>query len=177
MVAKPILTAAECAEWIRWGETTGFTLEKHSQTSNIAHRDNGRLAVESAEIASAIFERLRPFVPAQVGRRRVTGCNPNLRFYKYGVGQRFGRHVDQSNRLADGSTTEFTVLLYLSDDGLAGGETIFYADHYSKVELLRFAPQAGVALIHAHGDRCLTHEAAEVTRGVKYLLRTDLAFA
>ena len=33
------------------------------------------------------------------------------------------------------------------------------------------------ALVYAHGARCLTHEGAAVVRGVKYLLRTDVAYA
>lgn len=179
LVALPVLSPAEAAAWIAWGEAKGFAIERHAQTMHIAHRDNGRLAVESDAIAAAIFERLRPWVPARIGRRVPVGCSPNIRLYRYGVGQRFGRHVDLASRLASGGVTEFTVLLYLSDvgDGLAGGETLFYADHHAKEPLYRFAPCAGAALVHAHGDRCLTHEGAAVAAGVKYLLRTDLAYA
>lgn len=167
----------------------------------------------------------------------------------------------QANRLADGSWTEFTVLLYLNEKGLEGGEavsfsdallaplvqcgspvvmcahvhmcrlgfaicgsvwlvgsvrtpskpvgvsclicqldcvlgallrlfcdllrcapsageTLFYSGHGPRApELFRWQPRAGAALLHAHGDRCLTHEGAEVRGGTKYLLRTDLAYA
>ena len=177
LTAENILTSQERAAWIRWGEQSGFALEKHAQTAHIAHRDNGRLAVESDEVAAAIFERLRPWLP-EVGGRRACGCNPNIRLYRYERGQRFGRHVDQANRLAGGrGTTEFTVLLYLSDEGLEGGETLFYGDHAAAAPLVRVAPQAGTVLVHAHGSRCLTHEGAEVASGVKYLLRTDVAYA
>ena len=173
-----MLTAQECSAWITWGETTGFKLESHAATSQIAHRENGRLAVESDEIAGAIFERLRPCIPEEIGGRRACGCNPNIRLYRYEPGQRFGRHVDQANRLGGGrGVTEATVLLYLNDEGLEGGETLFYSHHAAADVLIRFAPVAGTALIHAHGARCLTHEGAEVTRGVKYLLRTDVAYA
>lgn len=172
------LSAAECAAWIAWGEAAPFQLEKHAQTAHIAHRDNGRLAVLSADVADALLERLRPWAPTQLGRRKLVACNPNVRLYKYGPGQRFGRHVDQSNRLADGSLTEFTLLVYLNDAGLEGGETCFYAGGgAAAVELLRVAPRAGASLVHAHGARCLKHEGAAVTRGVKYLLRSDLAYS
>ena len=39
------------------------------------------------------------------------------------------------------------------------------------------APQPGLALLHAHGDACLEHEALPVARGVKYILRSDVVFA
>ena len=178
LVASNLLTTRECAAWIAWGEATGFAREAHAQTRFVAHRDNGRLSVQSPAIADAIFERLRPLVPPEIdGGRRLCGCNPNVRLYKYEAGQRFGPHVDQSNELEDGAT-EFTVLLYLGDEGVEGGETIFYWDHAhaSSAEAFRCAPRAGNALVHAHGERCLTHEGAAVRRGVKYLLRTDLAY-
>ncbi|KAJ1416675.1 hypothetical protein B484DRAFT_454241 [Ochromonadaceae sp. CCMP2298] len=58
---------------------------------------------------------------------------------------------------------------------LLGGETIFYAGIYGH-KLLSVSPQRGLLLLHGHGAHCLTHEGAEVTRGVKYLLRTDVVY-
>ena len=66
---------------------------------------------------------------------------------------------------------------YLNDAGLEGGETCFYAGHgAAAAEVARITPRAGASLVHAHGARCLTHEGAAVRRGVKYLLRSDLAY-
>ena len=214
------LSDAECRAWIEWGEAQGFSLEKHKQSNFIAHRDNGRIAIESEDVASALFERLRPIVPAYLDGRPARGCNSNIRLYRYGQGQRFGKHIDQSNFL-DGDTgvTEFTVLVYLSGQ-VRGGETIFYKvignrcafhrslclqacaraqhrkridiangccascdglealqDHKGEYEAARFSPRAGSALIHAHGQRCLTHEGAEVVEGLKYLLRSDVYYS
>ena len=170
------LSAAECDAWIEWGEADGFALERHAQTRDIAHRDIGRLAISSQDVAAAIWARLSGLVPARVCDRRAVGCNPDIRLYKYERGQRFGPHVDESKRLGGGARTEYTVLLYLNDEGLDGGETVFYRAHGGR-EQLRVKPRAGCALVHAHGARCLTHEGAEVSSGVKYLLRTDVAYA
>lgn len=38
------------------------------------------------------------------------------------------------------------------------------------------APQAGMALLHLHGEECLEHEGAVVRSGVKYVLRSDVIF-
>lgn len=57
---------------------------------------------------------------------------------------------------------------------LAGGETVFYAT--SKRTLASVTPQAGAALLHAHGRRCLMHCGAPVMRGTKYVLRCDVMF-
>jgi predicted 2-oxoglutarate/Fe(II)-dependent dioxygenase YbiX len=54
---------------------------------------------------------------------------------RYTEGQRFGRHIDESVDLGDGSKTYYTLLIYLSGKGsakdssaqaLVGGETVFY---------------------------------------------------
>jgi len=39
------------------------------------------------------------------------------------------------------------------------------------------APIEGMALLHVHGDKCLLHEARNVTKGVKYVFRSDVVFA
>lgn len=38
-------------------------------------------------------------------------------------------------------------------------------------------PTEGMALVHIHGDKCMLHEARNVTKGIKYVLRSDVVFA
>ncbi len=69
---------------------------------------------------------------------------------RYGPGQSFGKHVDDSVDIGDGMYTEYTLLIYLSGSGspaakgkqkgvtkpspgLLGGETIFYGNTTSWV--------------------------------------------
>lgn len=42
---------------------------------------------------------------------------------------------------------------------------------------LQVAPTEGMALLHIHGDMCMLHEARNVTKGIKYVFRSDVAFA
>ena len=99
---------------------------------------------------------------------------------------RFDAHVDTSWKGAHpGEETEFTLLFYLNSSAepvpsqgveqpLVGGDTVFQAT--AKTELCRVQPSAGLALLHAHGRRCLMHYAEEVSRGVKYVLRADVMY-
>ena len=190
-------SADECRAWIAYGRRLGFERAHHAEGGGVAFRDNGRLSLEHAPApAAALFARLAPFVPRALGARRAAGCNPHIRLYEYAPGQRFGAHYDESARVGEAGETEYTVLVYLNggeDDPLRGGETVFYdADAASAAAAPRgrrgkaargpppvaavVTPRQGTALVHAHGARCLLHEGAAVQAGVKYLLRTDVAY-
>lgn len=42
---------------------------------------------------------------------------------------------------------------------------------------LKVVPTEGMALLHIHGAKCMLHEARNVAKGVKYVFRSDVAFA
>ncbi|GBG30697.1 Tetraacyldisaccharide 4'-kinase [Hondaea fermentalgiana] len=169
------LSPEECAAWIAWGEKRGFASAKQASSAGFAFRDNGRISVHDPEVAAIIFQRLRGVVPAEIDGRKAVGCSPNIRLYRYATGQRFGKHIDESNFEQDlDAWSEFTLLFYLNDEGLDGGETVFYSGNTGTKEALRVPPAQGLALLHWHGDRCLVHEGANVRAGVKYLLRSDV---
>jgi len=102
-----------------------------------AYRDNDRISVTDPLLAQAIWESgiNRIFTDINISGKAATGLNPNIRLYRYTIGQRFGRHIDESVDLGDGSKTYYTLLIYLSGKGsakdssgqaLVGGETVFY---------------------------------------------------
>lgn len=66
-----LLSPRECAAWIRYGDGQGFERSFHRQTSEMAHRDNGRITLHSADVAAAVFARVGKFVPANMGGRCV----------------------------------------------------------------------------------------------------------
>lgn len=43
--------------------------------------------------------------------------------------------------------------------------------------IFQVTPTEGMALLHIHGDKCMLHEARNVSKGTKYVLRSDVAFA
>ncbi|KAI9172923.1 hypothetical protein H9P43_007054 [Blastocladiella emersonii ATCC 22665] len=176
------LSPTDCAALVAAAETYGFAPAEKSlrPRKGFAFRDSGRIALDPhPDLAARLWRQLAGVLPAFPEGTPV-GMNTNIRLYKYGRGQSFGQHYDESVRVA-GGRTEFTLLVYLSgggegeDDEVGGGETVFYEGRRKVVAAV--APVRGRALIHRHGDACLLHEGAAVTKGVKYLLRSDLVFA
>jgi hypothetical protein len=96
--------------------------------------------------------------------------NPCMRVSKYQPGQRFAKHRDNGFTFSDDFRSIYTVLLYLNDD-FEGGETVFFDEKNNS----RFAitPEKGMCCVFSHETM---HEGQVVSKGEKYILRTDLMF-
>ncbi|KAK0483509.1 hypothetical protein IW261DRAFT_1463661 [Armillaria novae-zelandiae] len=157
-----------------------------------AVRVNYRFSVTSPDFAQRLHDLLVPHLPlflppapdkrsgSVLPPREPHSFNSNIRFYKYTPSQHFGPHYDDSVRdPITGAKSEWTLLIYLSgvEDGVQGGETIFYKDEKCRPDETTIAPlNRGTALLHRHGQDCLLHEGSEVAKGTKYVLRSDLMF-
>jgi predicted 2-oxoglutarate/Fe(II)-dependent dioxygenase YbiX len=147
-----------------------------------ALRSNDRISLSDANFAntlwtigidkvvqstSTIYKAALPHKPA--------GLNSNIRIYRYTPGQKFECHYDDTVKDNEtGMWSEWTLLIYLTgDEELTGGETVFYKTQKKKSSVT-VQPIKGTALLHRHGASCLLHEAKEVTKGVKYVLRSDV---
>lgn len=53
--------------------------------------------------------------------RAAVACNSNIRVYRYAVGQRFGKHIDESVEDENGYLSQWTVLIYLNGGEEGGG--------------------------------------------------------
>lgn len=147
----------------------------HAPPPSQAFRDSDRVSIQDEAWADTLWSSLG--LQGTLGRDPLTGAepvglNPNLRFYRYRPGQRFGRHIDESNDLGGGRFTLYTVLVYLTTPG-RGGETVFYKRGKT---LAAVSPRAGLALLHRHGRDCMLHEGAEVLSGEKWVLRSDVVY-
>ncbi|XP_042048910.1 uncharacterized protein LOC121794696 [Salvia splendens] len=191
------LTSAESKAFRDAAEAIGFVHQGSlGPTMGEAYRDNDRIAVNDPALAEAIWSAglNKFFSDFKIRGKVAVGLNPNIRFYRYTAGQRFGRHIDESVDLGEGGRTYYTLLIYLSGapgkskakskndsssqdslDPLVGGETVFYGPRNALVA--EVAPTEGMALLHIHGDKCMLHEARNVSKGIKYILRSDVAFA
>lgn len=129
-------------------------------------RNNTRVMWDDADEADALLGRVRAHVPARLSGQVLAGANPRLRLYRYGPGERHGAHWDTIVELEDGVRSLLTLVFYLNE-GFEGGATDF-------VELgACVTPQLGRALLFQHR---VLHQACEVTRGEKFVLRTDVLY-
>lgn len=168
----------ECQQWIAFANPL-MELTAHKATRYMAHRECFRYSTNSDTSAHQIFERMQSMCPEALTllQSKATGCNPNIRLYKYEKNMSFGKHIDESNAVP-GGMTRFTILIYLTD--CEGGATRFEVPPIAnrngrhRETSVAFPPTVGSLLLHLHGDDCLTHEADPVMGGVKYVLRTDL---
>ncbi|XP_047329807.1 uncharacterized protein LOC124933450 [Impatiens glandulifera] len=190
-------TSSESKGFIKVAESIGFTHQGSlGPTKGEAFRDNDRISFNDPVLAYTIwasgFDKL--LSDFKIRSKVAVGLNPNIRLYRYKVGQCFGQHIDESVDLGEGKRTHYTLLIYLSggfkpkskkdsntlqDDAssetLVGGETVFYGHRNSIVA--EVPPSEGMALLHIHGHKCMLHEAQKVTKGIKYVLRSDVVFA
>eukprot|EP01085_Mycamoeba_gemmipara_P000759 Mycagemm_TRINITY_DN10321_c5_g2::TRINITY_DN10321_c5_g2_i1::g.759::m.759 type:complete len:269 gc:universal TRINITY_DN10321_c5_g2_i1:29-835(+) len=175
----------------------------HGRTGREDSRNNSFVVVTDAALAERLFNRVRAFIPKDLawlasspyfsaqGGSEWTACGvvDRLRFYKYEKGEAYPEHFDGSYKrdvtLENGDQFRqhsfLTLLLYLNDD-FEGGETRFFPDR-QHCRFLRdrevkeptdiITPVAGQALLNIHP---ILHEGSEVSRGVKYVLRTDVLY-
>ncbi|KAL6659936.1 hypothetical protein ACP70R_002058 [Stipagrostis hirtigluma subsp. patula] len=157
LTVPDFFTSAEAKAFIDIAESMGFSHQGSlGPLKGEAYRDNDRISVTDPLLAQTIWESgiNRIFADINVSGKAATGLNPNIRFYRYTEGQRFGRHIDESVDLGDGSRTYYTLLIYLSGKGstkdssgqaLVGGETVFYDQRGGVVAECRSGARNGSA--------------------------------
>lgn len=131
-----------------------------------------RVEMDNPLLAKLLWNRLQSAVelPTVVRACRVVGLNERFRFSKYHPGMEFQIHKDGVNQNRRGHRSVMTLNIFLNDD-FDGGETDFY--HSSDPQDLRYSikPATGRAGLF---DGQQFHAGNMVTRGFKYLLRTDV---
>ena len=168
LTAEGVLSEAECAELISWAEGIGFDSAPVTTHLGFLHmprvRNNTRVMVDDPARAGFLWERVRAFLPEELGPWRVLGLNERLRVYRYGPGQFFRSHFDGAFQRGPGERSQYTLMVYLNED-FEGGGTSFGSEVVT--------PATGKLLAFLHRQR---HQGDEVSRGVKYVLRTDVMY-
>jgi len=82
-----------------------------------AYRRHGRIQVWDEKFARRLWAETGLNIVMQdvrIDGRKPVGLHPKIRIYRYQVGERFGKHVDDYEELEDGKRTQYTLLIYLT---------------------------------------------------------------
>ncbi len=173
-VVDEVLPSALCDELVQRIEAESPTLAPINgyggAVVDTSTRNNERVIFDDPALAADLFARTRDALPAQLEDGTLVGFNERFRGYRYRPGQRFGPHFDGAFARPMTSTGRemslITVLFYLNS-GFQGGETKLLEYNYV------YAPERGSVLFFTHA---IYHEGSEVTRGTKYVLRSDAMY-
>lgn len=166
-------TEAECQQLITFSEDCGFSFATVGGQKVPTYRNNARVDLRDAERAQQLFERALPFLPTLPDGRKPVGIFDAIRFYRYKSRQHFNWHSDGIVKDEAGNSSAYTFLIYLNDD-FEGGQTAFYNSQDSDYPHgFEVEPQTGLALFFQHR---LMHRGETVTKGCKYVLRSDILF-
>jgi hypothetical protein len=190
LLMRNLFTAKLCKDLVSTFSALPLTTTPGKPKRGEALRVNDRLQVYDPAFAQKLWKEtaLHGLVTAyenpSVWGGEVLGLDGNIRIYRYRPGQFFDQHYDESKKIEFGDAkvkakTTWTLLIYLT--ACEGGETVFYPEATTRKgpqpEPIIVGLEAGMALLHKHGDDCLLHEGREVTSGEKWVLRSDLVVA
>lgn len=195
-IAMNALSVDECRSIIAAGESVGFIpdtpIREGGDNSVLAH--NFYWIVDT-QLHDLLWARMAPFVPASVNGRLARGINRRFRVYRYVPGAEYRCHIDgawppsgirpDDTYVYDDSPVDkkqsslFTFLLYLNDE-FEGGETTFFlpATREGTLNAYPVRPVMGAIAVFPHGESkgALLHEGTSVTKGAKYIIRTDIEY-
>ena len=160
---------ATCQQFIQKSERAGFekalvnTIDGPVKMEDF--RNNDRLFWEDEDLAEQIWQEIEAFVPCDLGEYQAIGLNELFRFYRYDVNQQFNWHYDAPYQRNQNEQSFYTFMIYLNED-FEGGETAFHG--------LKVAPKIGDGLLFFQE---LEHAGLPVTKGRKYILRTDIMYS
>ena len=175
------LTAEECKSIIALSEKIGYQGAK-DYCFQYRDRWNDRFMSDDPKLAEFLWERVKDFVPKKIEAFDRTweldDLNTRFRFCKYigGEGHYFGAHTDGMYRVDNDHTSLLTCMFYLNGtDEFEGGLTNFIEYKTNKLNY-SVKPEPGLCVIFRQVDLRCYHEGTQVTKGLKYIMRTDIMF-
>lgn len=200
-VIEDLLSVEECKSIICQGEAVSFSPDcavagsATQQASILAHNF---YYFADQHTLDQIYKRALPFLPQSIEGCAVKGINARFRVYRYVPGAVYRPHIDGSwprsgldLTKSEGSQymyddtregaqlSRLTFLVYLNDDFTEGYTTFFIPDTQpERLKGVRVEPRIGSVLVFPHGESvgALLHEGSGVTKGAKYVIRTDVLY-
>ena len=168
---EELFSDLECSQWIEKIKAAGTDFAPINTPTgaeiNQDVRNNRRVIFDDEHLARELFQKIESFAPMEIHGRKLAGVNERIRCYEYQPGQRFAPHSDGAFTRNETEQSFYTFMIYLNDD-FEGGETAFLVNPEKIIK-----PRTGMALLFQHP---IIHEGCEVTKGVKFVVRTDLMY-
>lgn len=161
-----------CANLIERAVKVGFETASITTPSGpvirMDYRHNDRVIFDDPDLAASLWERLKGDPHLDTPGWKPIGLNERIRVYRYsGEDQYFAAHYDAHFVREAGQEQSWVTLLVYLNDGFVGGETVFQDGTI-------VVPKTGRAALMTQGN--YLHEALEVPKGAKYVLRTDVMY-
>jgi len=188
-VIANVFSSAECQQLRRAMTTLGYRPDHPVSLDKPTGIDSCEWMVDD-EIAAKLYERVQPHLPETLtpkGREVLLhSLNSRWRAFRYDEDCVYRPHMDgswpQSFVTPEGTyacpkqsavKSYLTFLIYLNDD-FDGGETRFYLPQGIARGVV---PKMGSVCVFPQGNLAsLIHEGSQVTKGVKYVVRTDVLY-
>ncbi|KAJ1921943.1 hypothetical protein H4219_000290 [Mycoemilia scoparia] len=124
-VVENLFTPQECQDLISYAESKLIFPQVPSKVvtrKGEAFRNNSRISISDPGYANELWkstglDKLLSHWKTSDGKKVPVGLNDNIRLYRYGPGQQFGRHYDDHSFDYLKRRTEFTLLVYLNSVG------------------------------------------------------------
>lgn len=159
-----VLTQEECEKYVKYFENSNV------EEINDKHRKYYRVQFDDKILADILFNKVKNYIPNKI-RKISVGMNSHIRLSKYEPRQFFGIHKDGINFDKDNKQNmSYATLNIFLNDNFVGGETVFY-EKDKKTVSLECIPKIGRGSFFYSQQ---WHEGAQIEKGYKYLLRTDL---
>mmetsp|Transcript_30968 Transcript_30968/g.51315 ORF Transcript_30968/g.51315 Transcript_30968/m.51315 type:complete len:251 (-) Transcript_30968:103-855(-) len=147
------------------------------------------------QMSTAIFERLRPLLPAKLDGGDLAEVSPEWRVLKYEAGGVFAPHIDgrepgepelrRSLNEERFLQSRLTLQMYLNDHGddFSGGEFVVFKSGERDERTFTLEPKAGDCIVFyqeklgSQSDYYLLHSAEPVVSGERYAMRTMVQYA
>jgi hypothetical protein len=194
----PLLSPEECQTWIKKAEHVNLEtgdfifktgLKGYERMKTGGRRHSSTTIIEDPHFAQRVDTLLQgpdSYVPMKLSNgMEFKGVRNTFLLSRYYPGQYFAPHFDgqlvaAAREPLAGSLSQFTCVLYLSDD-FEGGATLYLPGtnddntHWSEVQKpAALRPKPGCGCIHRQGT--VIHSGAKVLSGVKYIIQFGLMY-
>ena len=184
-----VLSPEECRKIIARSEDVGFkpalvNVGRGAEIEDSDTRKSDRCIIDDIDFSQEIFQRIQHCFPKECSNGtlyeyglKMHGLNERMRILRYQEGEYFRPHSDGSYRPNKQHASIQTMMIYLNSGGgvnFEGGCTVFHGRKCSrKSTSTEHVPKTGSVLIFDHP---MVHEGAELLRGTKYAIRTDVMY-